>query len=389
MFKKVFKRVKLKIKLLKIGVLNQKKVRNFDFEYSWRGLHLDVARHAVSLQYLYSLIDKLSENNLNRLHLHLTDDQGWRIEIEKYPLLHEKGSVRKETVIEKNFPTPWIPFTKYKGDKKEYKFYYTKQELKALDRYAKEKGVTIVPEIDIPGHVTAMLYAYPEYSAGKAPKKVETYWGIFPNVVKDDSKTINFLKDIFDELIEVFSGEYIHIGGDEVPLKNYDGDKEKYNRVLREIALYLKSKNKKVIMWEDAFEVALETNSILMCWQDIWIGKDFIKKGGSAIFCPANYLYLDYYQSEKKTEPLAIGGYIPLEKIYNFKLEEELGYNFFNKHEKQILGVQANLWTEYLNTEEKVNYMLFPRFYALAEVANRSNNNFKKFKNKLKEEGRL
>lgn len=351
-----------------------------NFKYKWRGLHLDVSRHAVSVDYLYRLVDKLSENNLNRLHLHLTDDQGWRIEIKKYPRLHEIGSVRKETVVEKNFPSPWNPFKKYIGDKKEYSFYYTQDELKKLDIYAKEKGVTVVPEIDIPGHATAMLYAYPEYAAGEPPKEVATYWGVFPNVVSDNMESINFLKDIFSELIEIFSGEYIHIGGDEVPLKNYNGDIDRYKKILLEITKYLKSKNKKVVMWNEAFDIALETDSILMCWQNWEIGKRFIERGGSAIFCPASYMYFDYYQYEDKDEPLAIGGYLPINKVYSFKLEEKLGYVFFEKNKEKILGIQANLWSEYLDSEDKFTYMLFPRFYALAEVVNRKNNDYLRFK---------
>ncbi len=367
--------------------MGKKLVSEIDFKYSWRGLHLDVARHAVDLKYIYGLLDKMQENHLNKLHLHLTDDQGWRIEIKKYPLLHEIGSKRKETVIGKNFPTPWKPFKKYKGDKKEYGFYYSQKELKDLDNYAKEKGVTIVPEIDLPGHSTALLFAYPEFAAGEPPKEVATYWGVFSNVVSDSPKTLAFLKDVFDELLEIFSGKYIHIGGDEVPLRNYDENIEPYNNTLKELALYLKSKGREVVMWEEAFDIAQETDSILMCWQSLSIGKEFLEKEGRVIFCPNEYFYFDYHQYENKNKYLGIGGYIPLEKVYRFSLEEKLGLKTFQKYKNSILGIQANLWTEYLNSKEKLDYMLYPRFYALAKVVNRENNNWQKFLEELKNRG--
>ncbi|MDQ5957335.1 MAG: Beta-N-acetylhexosaminidase [Patescibacteria group bacterium] len=304
--------------------------------------------------------------------------------MKKYPRLHQLASKRKETAVEKNFPSPWSPLAKYLGEGKEYGDYYTQEELKKLNLYAKEKGITIVPEIDMPGHATAILFAYPEYSAGEAPKGVATYWGVFSNVIANNEKSINFLKDIFDEIIDIFDGEYVHIGGDEVPLKNYNGNIEHYKNILKEITNYLKSKNKKVIMWNEAFDVDLYTDSIIMAWQNWELGKRFIEKGGRVIFCPASNFYFDYYQYKNKNEPLAIGGYLPIEKVYNFNLEKKLGKEFFYENKENILGIQANLWTEYLNSEEKVDFMLFPRFYALAEVVNRRNNNFLAFQNSLK-----
>ena len=355
-----------------------------EYKYKWRGLMLDVARHAISINYLYKIIDELSDKNFTHLQLHLSDDQGFRVEIKKYPKLHELASKRKETVVDKNFPSPWNPFAKYIGDKKEYSFYYSQEDLRKINSYAKSKNIIIVPEIDIPGHVTAILYAYPEYSAGEAPKEVATYWGVFENVITDNEKSINFLKDIFDEIIDIFDGEYIHIGGDEVPLKNYNGDINKYKHILREVTNHLKSKNKKVIMWNEAFDIAKETDSIIMAWQNIEIGKKYLKEGGQVIFTPASHMYLDYYQYEGEDEPIAIGGYIPIDRIYNFLLEDKLGRDFFIEYKEKILGIQANVWTEYMYTEEKVDYMLFPRFYALAEVVNRKNINYKKFISSIK-----
>lgn len=368
---------------IKLKTKDENKNYNKDLKYEWRGLHLDVARHAAGVKYLYFLIDKMEENNFNKLHLHLTDDQGWRMEIKKYPRLHEVGGKRKETVVGKNFPTILNPFKKYIGDKTEYSFFYSQKDLRDLVLYAKSKNITIVPEVDIPGHCTAMLYSYPEFSFRKAPEEVATYWGVFNNVLSDEPKSINFLKDIFDEIIEVFDSEYIHIGGDEVSVKNYD---EKYNNILKEISKYLKSKNKKVIMWDDAFNVALDSGAILMVWKSVDIGKEFLKKGGSeVIFCPVSHMYFDYYQhSDTEKEPLAIGGYLPIDKVYSFRLEKELGLDFFNTYKNKILGIQANVWTEYMNNESKLDYMIFPRFYALSEVVNRNNYDYDSFVKDLK-----
>lgn len=332
--------------------------------YSWRGLMLDVARHAVSVEYLKKLIDNMSEHGLNRLHLHLSDDQGWRVEIKKYPRLHTVGGTRSETVIGQNMPSK---LQQYKGDGKAYAAYYTQQELSDLVQYGKAKGVILVPEIDLPGHATALLAAYPEYSAGKAPQEVATYWGVFDNVVRDDEKTISFLKDIFDELCTVFDGPYVHIGGDEVPLANYRGDAERPKHVLREVAQYLKQKGREVVLWDDAAEVAKEVDGIVMVWRDQKDGYRILKEGGRVIFTPTSHFYFDYYQADPKHEPLAIGGYIPKEQVEAFSIDP----NIVAQYKDSILGIQANVWTEYMPTEVAVDYMLYPRFYSLAKVAAR------------------
>lgn len=332
--------------------------------FEWRGLMLDVARHAVSVEYLKKLIDNMSEHGLNRLHLHLSDDQGWRVEIKKYPRLHTVGGTRSETVIGQNMPSKLRP---YKGDGKAYAAYYTQQELSDLVQYGKAKGVILVPEIDLPGHATALLAAYPEYSAGKPPQEVATYWGVFDNVVRDDEKTISFLKDIFDELASVFDGLYFHIGGDEVPLANYRGDAERPKNVLREVAQYLKQKGREVILWDDAADVAREVGCIVMVWRDQKDGYRILKEGGRVIFTPTSHFYFDYYQADPKHEPLAIGGYIPKEQVEAFSIDP----NIVAEYKDSILGIQANVWTEYMPTEDAVDYMLYPRFYSLAKVAAR------------------
>lgn len=333
-------------------------------QYYWRGLMIDTVRHMPSIEYLYNLVDRMASLGLNRLHLHLSDDQGFRIEIKKYPKLHTVGGFRTETVVDKSFPTPWSPMTPYQGDATLYGGYYTQQELKDLVSYAKSKGVEIIPEIDIPGHVTAILTAYPEFSAGTPPVAVATYWGIFENVLSDSAQTIVFLKNMFDEIIEIFDSEYIHIGGDEVLLTHYDNDHSVPKKILKEIIIYLQSKNKQVIMWDDAADLALETDSIIMNWQDISIGIKQLEKKGRVIFCPNEFFYFDYYQGDPNIEPLAIGGYLPKEKVAQFSIKPEI----WEQYGLYIVGIQANIWTEYMPTEQQMDYMLYPRIEVFAKL---------------------
>ncbi len=360
----------LKLWLSRFGFRPAKKIveDNFVIEsiYEWKGIMLDVARHCVSVEYLKKLIDKMSAENLNKLHLHLTDDQGWRMEIKKYPKLHLVGGTRRETVVGKYGINP---FTAYKGDGLEYSKYFTQDELRQLVKYAGERGVEIIPEIDLPGHSTAMLVAYPEYSAGPAPKEVATSWGVFSSVVNDDEKTINFLKDIFDEVCDVFPGKYIHIGGDEVSLVNYDNNSNRPKKVLSLLAQYLKEKGREVVVWNEAKDVAKEVDGVVMAWQGVEEGYEALIEGCRVVFCPVSHFYFDYYQKDPKTEPLAIGGYLPVEQVDSFKIDQNISRKYGNK----ILGVQANVWTEYMPTEASVDYMIFPRFHSLARVANGAN----------------
>lgn len=339
--------------------------RGLQDPYKWRGLMVDVARHMPSLPWLYKTIDRMQELRLNKLHLHLSDDQGFRVEIKKYPRLQEVAAWRAETAVGKNFPTPWSPFTEFIGDGKRYGGYYTQEELKKLVAYARSKGVEIIPEIDIPGHVTAVLVAYPQYAAGTAPQTLATYWGVFDNVVDDRDEAIKFLKNIFDEVCEVFDSRYVHIGGDEVSLKNYKGDERRPKKILEEVARHLIRKGKKVIMWDEAAELALETDSIIMAWHSVEMGLEYLRRGGEVIFCPTSHCYFDFYQGDPNTEPLAIGGYLPLETVRSFRISDDIR----RKYGDRVLGVQANLWTEYMPTEAQMDYMLYPRLNAFAEIA--------------------
>jgi hexosaminidase len=345
--------------------VKQKKRGVMQTSFEWRGLMIDTARHMPSIEWLYKKVDELSELGMNKLHLHISDDQGWRIEIKKYPKLQEVASWRSETVVDKNFPTLWSPFTRYIGDGKRYGGYYTQEELKSLVAYAKSKKVDIVPEIDLPGHLTALLSAYPQYAAGPAPTAPATYWGIFDNVLAYTPEALQFIKNILDEVMDIFDSQYVHLGGDEVSLTYYSGGKETPHKILRELILYVQSRDKTTIVWDEALEVAVETGSVVMAWHSLEVGYEALQKGCKVIFCPTSHCYFDFYQGDPETEPLAIGGYLPVSTVEKFCITPHI----LEKYKSQVLGIQANLWTEYMSTEAQMDYMLYPRLEAFAKVA--------------------
>ena len=265
-----------------------------NIKYEWRGLMIDTVRHMPSLDYLKKIVDEMQVLDLNKLHLHLSDDQGFRVQIKKYPKLNTTASFRNETVIAKNFPTPWLPFTKYIGDGKKYGGFYTISDLKSLVLYAKNKGVEIIPEIDIPGHMTAILAAYPEFASRAAPSAVATYWGVFNNVISNSEESKKFLENIFDEIMDIFESDYVHIGGDEVSFENYKNGKHDCDEILLSVVNYLNKKNKKVILWDDAKEIALATNNTIMNWQNIivvnnaiviCVARPYKRIGGKIMVC--------------------------------------------------------------------------------------------------------
>jgi hexosaminidase len=349
--------------------------RTVQEEYAWRGLMIDTARHMPSVEWLRHKVDEMSLLGLNKLHLHLSDDQGWRVEIKQYPQLQQVAAWRRETVVGKNFPAFWDPFRKYVGDGKRYGGYYTQAELKSLVAYAKSKGVEIVPEIDLPGHLTALLVAYPQYAAGHPPQEVTTYWGVFKNVLANTPEAIRFIKNILDEICEIFSSHYIHLGGDEVPLDNYGSNEKTPKKILEEAGRHLIRKGRCPVFWDEAADVALRVGGVVMAWHSLEEGLRILEEGGRVIFCPTSHFYFDFYQRDPSGEPLAIGGYLPLSQVYDFRVSEEVR----GKHGERVMGVQANLWTEYMPSEAQMDYMLYPRLYALAEVAKGENTDFERF----------
>ena len=346
--------------------------------FAYRGMHLDVSRHFFPADSIKKYIDILALHNMNTLHWHLTDDQGWRIEIKKYPELTTIGSQRKETVIGRNSG-------EYDG--KPYGGFYTQDEIRDVIAYAKERFVTIIPEIDLPGHQQAALAAYPDLGCTGGPYEVWTQWGISDDVIcAGNDKAMQFLEDVLSEVIDLFPSEYIHIGGDECPkvrwktcpkcqarikAEGIKGDQkhsaEEYlqSYVISRMEKFVESKGRHIIGWDEILEGGLAPNATVMSWRGVDGGIEAAKQHHNVIMTPNTYLYFDYYQStDTENEPMAIGGYLPLERVYS--LEPTAGIP--DEYKKYVIGVQANLWTEYIPTFSQVEYMVMPRMAALAEV---------------------
>ena len=351
--------------------------------FAYRGLHMDVSRHFFDMDEVKKYLDIMEVHKLNTLHWHLTDDQGWRLEIKKYPRLTEVGSIRNKTIIGHIFESTEYDHTRY-GEG----CYFTQEDVKEILEYAAARGITVIPEIDLPGHMLAALAAYPEYGCTGGPYEVWGDWGIADDVLcVGQEKTMKFLEDILAEVCELFPSEYVHIGGDECPkvrwescphcqakikelgLKDDDNYKAEHylqGYVTSRMEKFLASKGKKLIGWDDILEGEIAPNATVMSWRGVAGGLQAVRMGHDAIMTPNTFFYLDYYQSlDKENEPLAIGGYLPVEKCYSYEPTTE---DMTDEERSHILGVQANLWTEYIATPDHLHYMLLPRLAALAEV---------------------
>lgn len=342
--------------------------------FKYRGLHLDVGRHMYSTDFIKKYIDALAMLKMNTFHWHLTEDQGWRIEIKKYPKLNEIGAYRNETLIgHYNDQPQTFDNTKYGG-------YYTQEEVKDIVSYAKERHVTVIPEIEMPGHSQAAIAAYPELGCRQEPVEVATKWGVFEEIYCSRDETFDFLQDVLDEVLELFPSEYIHIGGDEAPKTRWKECQDCQNRIKSEglkdehelqnyfisrIERYLNSKGRQIIGWDEILEGGLAPNATVMSWRGITGAIEAAKAGHQVVMTPTSHCYFDYYQSENESEPLAIGGFLPLEKVYSFEpIPDELS----EEEADFVLGAQANMWTEYMPDSKQVEYMLFPRLLAMSEV---------------------
>lgn len=346
--------------------------------FGYRGMMLDVGRHFFSMDEIKTYIDMMALHNINRFHWHLSEDQGWRIEIKKYPKLTEIGSMRKETVIGHNSG-------KYDG--KPYGGFYTQEQAKEIVAYAAERYITVIPEIDLPGHMQAALAAYPELGCTGGPYEVWTQWGVSDNVLcAGNDQTIQFIKDVLAEIVEIFPSEYIHVGGDECPKDKWktcpkcqtrikalglksDAKHTKEERlqsyVIHEAEEFLNSKGRKMIGWDETLEGGLAPNATVMSWRGEAGGIEAAKQHHDVVMTPNTYLYFDYYQSkDTETEPMAIGGYLPMERVYSY---EPMPKSLSPEEQKYIVGVQANLWTEYIPDFKQVQYMVLPRMAALCE----------------------
>lgn len=347
--------------------------------FGYRGAHFDVSRHFFTVDEVKTYIDMMTLHNMNRLHWHITDDQGWRLEIKKYPKLTEIGSQRKETVIGRNSG-------KYDG--KPYGGYYTQEQAKEIVAYAAERYITVIPEVDLPGHMQAALTAYPELGCTGGPYEVWTEWGVSDNVLcAGNDQTLKFIDDVFTEVMEIFPSEYIHVGGDECPktkwekcpkcqarikklgLKSDNGHSKEerlQSFVINHAEKFLNEHGRQIIGWDEILEGGLAPNATVMSWRGEGGGIQAAKQNHDVIMTPNTYLYLDYYQSkDTENEPLGIGGYLPLERVYSY---EPMPKSLTPEEQKYIIGVQANLWTEYIPSLSHAQYMVLPRWAALSEI---------------------
>jgi hexosaminidase len=375
-------------------ILSIPEVEIYDYpRFAYRGMHLDVARHFSSVAVVKKYIDLLALHKLNTFHWHLTDDQGWRIEIKKYPKLTEVGAKRNGTIIDR-YPGTGNDNTPHGG-------FYTQEQIKEVVKYAADRYITVIPEIEMPGHASAAIAAYPQLSCfpdektvipenmisktstlrqAKGGKKlVQETWGVFEDVFCPSEYTFNFLQDVLDEVMSLFPSQYIHIGGDECPKEAWKRSafcqqliKEKelkdehglQSYFIQRIEKYLNSKGRKIIGWDEILEGGLAPNATVMSWRGEQGGIDAAKQKHDVIMTPGNPVYFDHTQSSNE-DSVTIGGYNPIEKVYVYEpIPKELN----GEEAKYVLGAQANLWTEYIKNPSKLEYMLLPRLAALSEV---------------------
>lgn len=355
--------------------------------FKYRGVHLDVSRHFSPVDFIKKYIDYLALHKMNYFHWHLTDDQGWRIEIKKYPKLTQVGAWRNGTSVG-HYPGTG-------NDRLQYGGFYTQEEVKDVVKYAADRFITVVPELEMPGHASAAIAAYPELScfpneSTKVPKgvtwsgdttgkKVQQTWGVFPDVFAPTEKTFAFLQDVIDELLPLFPSKYIHIGGDECPKESWKrsafcqqlmkekglkDEHELQSYFIQRIEKYINSKGRTIIGWDEILEGGLAPNAIVMSWRGEEGGIAAAKDNHYVIMTPNSHMYFDHSQMRGE-DSVTIGGYLNIKKVYSY---EPVPASLPASQAKYILGGQANLWTEYMKNPKKVEYMLFPRIGALSEV---------------------
>lgn len=340
--------------------------------FAYRGMMLDCCRHFFPVEFVKEYIDLIAMHNMNRFHWHLTEDQGWRIEIKKYPMLTYIGSVRKETTIGHN--TLLYDGIPYGG-------YYTQDDAREIVKYAAERHIVVIPEIDMPGHQKAALASIPELGCTGGPYEVETNWGVYPDILcMGNEKTYEFCENVLSELMDIFPSEIIHIGGDEAPkirtmkcpkckaLMEREGLNERtvQGYFTNRIEKFVNSKGRRIMGWDEILEGDINQSATIHCWRGPEHGIKAAQQGHDVVMSPLTNCYLDYYQADplKSDEPLAIWGYLPLEKVYEM---EAIPNDISPENRSHILGVQGNLWTEYVTNANHAEYMVLPRVAAIAE----------------------
>ncbi|WP_299824651.1 beta-N-acetylhexosaminidase [uncultured Pontibacter sp.] len=383
--------------LQKVTQVQVEPVKIVDYpQFAYRGMHLDVVRHTFPLEFIKKYIDYLAFHKFNNFHWHLTDDQGWRIEIKSYPKLNTIGSYRDSTLIGHFFDKP------VRYNPKRYGGYFTQEEVKEVIKYAQVRGINIIPEIDIPGHSRATIAAYPAFSTHPDTTWNVAYtWGMYNrqnNVLAPRPETFKFLKTVFEEVADLFPSPYIHIGGDEtskmwwkaspqaqefIKKHNLKDEKGLQTYFVEQVAGYLAKKNKKIIGWHEIMEGELDTTTIVMNWANDKKGIEAAMRKHPVIMTPSHPLYFNQYQSKTKADSLQIPGYSPLDAVYNYKPIPDALVG--KPEEKYIMGAQGNVWTEYIPTVKQVEYMIFPRMTALSEAlwSNPKHKNFEDFKRRL------
>ncbi|MBL7812495.1 MAG: beta-N-acetylhexosaminidase [Bacteroidetes bacterium] len=341
--------------------------------FRWRGMHLDESRHFFGLEFVKKYLDLMALHKMNVFHWHLTDDQGWRIEIKQYPELTRTGAWRNGSMVGR--------YKDNRVDSIRYGGYYTQDEIKEVVEYARRRFINVVPEIEMPGHSLAALASYPEYSCTGGTFEVAKTWGGFPDVYcPGNDAALQFLKNIVDEVIPLFPFAYFHIGGDECEKtrwkscpkcqqrmkdKGLNTEEELQSWFVQTMETHLNDKGKILVGWDEILEGGLAPNAVVMSWRGTAGGIEAARQKHDVVMSPGKPCYFDHYQSKDSTEPVAIGGYNPVEAVYAYKpVPEDLNA----EEKKHILGAQGNVWTEYMPNSKQVEYMVFPRQCALAEA---------------------
>lgn len=346
--------------------------------FGWRGMHLDVSRHFMPKEFVKKYIDLLARHKMNRFHWHLTEDQGWRIEIKKYPRLAEIGSCRDQTLVGPHVTDP----AKRVFDGKKHCGFYTQDDVREIVAYATQRYITVVPEIEMPGHAQAAIAAYPQLGV-RPDTTVSVYgaWGVSKFILNADNSTVSFMQDVLREVLALFPGPYIHIGGDEADKGQWKASPQIQARIkelglkdehelqswfIRQMDTFLTANGRRLVGWDEILEGGLADNATVMSWRGVAGGIAAAKAKHDVVMAPNSHTYFDHYQSrDRKAEPLAIGGFLPIDTVYAF---EPVPAALSADEAKYVLGAQAQLWTEYIPNAKALEYMAFPRLSALAEA---------------------